>query len=121
MTANLAARMARLTLKRMTNSGNPILRIVPSVEVTFLRMKNTMTTKKIDKIIVYYEDGTYEEIKAGVHDLAHKQDTYPTTAPFVNPWYDMRPDTWRIKDYTITCSDKYTVTTNSTGNVDLSK
>lgn len=93
-------------------------------------MKNTMTTKKIDKIIVYYQDGTYEEIKTSVHDLAHKQDPYPSYAPKYQPvtfpvyppgvrgtGIDPRTPCWTSTH----SEDKYTVTTNSTGNVDLSK
>ncbi len=86
-----------------------------------------MTTKKIDKIIVYYKDGTYEEIQTGVHDLADKQNTHPPYAPYkpVNfPVYPPGVRGYGAPPYYVTCAtplDKYTVTTNSTGNVDLSK
>ena len=98
-------------------------------------MKN-MTTKKIDKIIIYYNDGTFEEVKTSVHDVADKQNPLPSYTP-------SKPDVTKYPPlyyptgvrgleppYTVTCGlagvlppsiDKYTITTNSTGNVDFSK
>lgn len=108
-----------------------------------------MTTKKISKIIVYYEDGTYEEVKAGVSDIQNKEhqapaapspvkpdfrpDTrkvkeyeYEPTGPFYPqvpqvPWPNPAPGTWPGKPYEVWCfsDDKYSITSTSNGNVDL--
>lgn len=90
-----------------------------------------MTTKKIDKIIVYYNDGTFEEVKTGVHDMALKQDT-PSTITIgkqdVNKYpplyYPPGVRGWE-PPYTVTCgpsgTDKYTITTNGIRNVGFSK
>lgn len=49
--------------------------------------------KKISKVIVYYEDGTYEEIKASVSDTQdqpNKKDVSPspiTWPPYTSPYY----------------------------------
>ena len=54
-------------------------------------------TKKISKVIVYYEDGTYEEIKAGVSDSSgqpNKKDVSPS--PVVPDW---RPDYTQIREW----------------------
>ena len=95
-----------------------------------------MMTKKIDKIIIYYNDGTFEEVKTGVHDVAPKQDkdptitigeqdvnTYPPQWPplqyppgvrAINPWaYGNVP-------FGETLGNKYTIATNSNGDVDFS-
>jgi hypothetical protein len=99
-------------------------------------MKN-MTTKKIDKIIIYYNDGTFEEVKTGVHDVAPKQDTGPTITigkqnvnTYPPQWPPLQyPPGVRGVDHpwtygNVTCSDtlgnKYTIATNSNGNVDFS-
>jgi len=104
-------------------------------------------SKKINKVTIYYDDGTYEEIKTGVSDTQNQEDKTPT------PWPDLRPDYYKIREYkeyspvttkpyweppfTITCGStpsegtysfvtgsdyKYTITGISNGiNVDLSK
>jgi hypothetical protein len=93
-------------------------------------MKN-MTTKKIDKIIIYYNDGTFEEVKTGVHDVAPKQDTIPTISvgkqdvnKYPPLYYPPGVRGWE-PPYTVTCGDtlgnKYTIATNSNGNVDFSR
>jgi len=90
-----------------------------------------MTTKKIDKIIIYYKDGTFEEVKTGVHDMADKQNSPP-----VNPigkqdvnkypplYYPPGVRGWELP-YTVTCGDtsmnKYTIATNGNGYVDVSR
>jgi hypothetical protein len=95
-----------------------------------------MTTKKIDKIIIYYNDGTFEEVKTGVHDVAPKQNTGPAitigkqnvnTYPPQYPPLQYPPGVrgWE-PPYTVTCGDtlgnKYTIATNnSNGNVDFSR
>ena len=91
-------------------------------------------SKKINKVTIYYDDGTYEEIKTGVSDTQNQEDKTPT------PWPDLRPDYYKIREYKeyspvttkpysegtysfVTGSDyKYTITGISNGiNVDLSK
>ena len=91
-----------------------------------------MTTKKIDKIIIYYNDGTFEEVKTGVHDMADKQNPLPSYAPSkpdVNKYPPLYypPGVRAINPWAygnVTCSDtlgnKYTIATNSNGNVDFS-
>lgn len=54
-------------------------------------------TKKISKVIIYYEDGTYEEVKAGVPDVQGKQDKNPVSPSPVIP--DFRPDTQKITEW----------------------
>ena len=106
-------------------------------------------TKKINKVTIYYDDGTYEEIKTGVSDTQNQQNKTPA------PWPDLRPDYYKIKEYdvkketspgywqspfVVTCENasapvtykitstgnagldyKYTITSTGNGNVDLSK
>jgi hypothetical protein len=106
-------------------------------------------TKKINKVTIYYDDGTYEEIKTGVSDTQNQQNKTTT------PWPDLRPDYYKIKEYdviketcpeywkspfVVTCENasapvtykitstgnagldyKYTITSTGNGNVDLSK
>jgi len=109
-----------------------------------------MTTKKINKVIVYYDDGTYEEIKTGVVDSQNQ----PNKNTFSTPFVDLRPDYYKIKEYdtvppfTVTCEtgsvpltytmtepnnwkftstgnfapdNKYSITSTGNGNVDISK
>ena len=93
-----------------------------------------MMTKKINKIIVYYDDGTYEEIKTSLSDTQdqqHKKDVVPN--PLSPDWQYYPPVYYQpgtVKHpwdppFTVTClaSDnyKYTITTNSNGNVDISR
>jgi len=103
-------------------------------------------TKTINKVIIYYEDGTYEEVKAGSNDSSHKQNT-----PDVNPGLVKRPDwnpftpqvlpntpqwtpqytrdTWPhpMPIYCATSTgnyspdNKYSITSTGNGNVDISK
>ena len=57
-------------------------------------------TKKISKVIIYYEDGTYEEVKASVSDSSgqpNKKDVSPSP---VTP--DFRPDYTQIREWTTT-------------------
>lgn len=93
-------------------------------------------TKKISKVIVYYEDGTYEEVKAGVSDLSgqpNKKDVSPSpVTPDFRPDYTQirelrttpyQPPTWNIPlNYTVTsdpCNmEMPTWTFTSTGNAD---
>ena len=54
-------------------------------------------TKKISKVIIYYEDGTYEEVKASVSDSSgqpNKKDVSPSP---VIP--DFRPDTQKVQEW----------------------
>ena len=97
-----------------------------------------MTTKKIDKIIIYYNDGTFEEVKTGVHDMADKQNSHPAisigkqdvnTYPPQYPPLQYPPGVRAINPWAygnVTCSEtlgnKYTIATNnSNGNVDFSR
>jgi len=86
-------------------------------------------TKKISKVIVYYEDGTYEEITnnvLGQQSAPNKKivETGPLTQP-TQPWV---PYTWYVPStgknpwdppFTVTCdfspSNKYTITSTSNG------
>ena len=106
-------------------------------------------TKKISKVIVYYEDGTYEEIASGLSDLSNKKDKEDVIPVVVNP-YPSAPMPWPTypvwntkigtddnvalrytsnedgSTWTFTSANnfdeyKYTIATNSNGNVDLSK
>ena len=69
--------------------------------------------KKISKIIVYYDDGTYEEITHSISDVQgekNKKDVETTPVTYTmaiskNPW-DL---------------NKYSITPMSSGNVDLPK
>lgn len=107
-------------------------------------------TKKISKVTIYYDDGTYEEIKNSVSNTENKQDQTSVK------WHDlMRPDYYQIKEYevpktaepwkpyfTVASGDtgatgtytynitstanagpdyKYTITSTGNGNVDLSR
>lgn len=90
-----------------------------------------MTTKKIDKIIIYYNDGTFEEIKTGVHDMAPKQNKDPVISPGeqdVNKYTTIQypPGVRRgVHGYDITCgpetANKYTIATSGIRNVDFSR
>lgn len=89
-----------------------------------------MMTKKIDKIIVYYKDGTFEEIATGIHDVAPKQNPTPASAPshVGLPTYPPGVRTiplWPQPQYAVARSgaieNKYTIATNSNGNVDISR
>jgi hypothetical protein len=88
-----------------------------------------MTTKKINRVIVYYDDGTYEEIKTGVVDSQNQ----PNKNTFSTPFVDLRPDYYKIKEYdttppaywkppfTVTCETgsvplNYTITTEEPNN-----
>ena len=56
-----------------------------------------MLTKKISKVIVYYEDGTYEEIKASVPSLQGEQNKKTVSPSPVIP--DFRPDTQKVQEW----------------------
>jgi hypothetical protein len=86
-------------------------------------------TKKISKIIVYYDDATYEEIKTS--------DTQKTLAPEPSPYTIVPQSLPPVSPYIVTCGDtrigsitsdqilgsdyKYTITAIGNGNVDISK
>jgi hypothetical protein len=109
-----------------------------------------MSKKTISKVIIYYEDGTYEEVKAGLSHVQNKQDKSPV-AP--NP-IDYRPDWKKVQEWQeqhtiprptwvapntaqpwpgsrtgdIYCDSnnstlqyKYSITSTGNGNVDISK
>lgn len=57
-----------------------------------------MKTKTISKIIVYYDDGTYEEVKTGISNAPNQPDPYIAPKPTVNP--DFRPDWQKIREWT---------------------
>jgi hypothetical protein len=54
-------------------------------------------SKKISKVIVYYEDGTYEEVKAGISNTPDKPNKENVSPSPVIP--DMRPDYYKIRDW----------------------
>ena len=57
--------------------------------------------KKISKVIVYYEDGTYEEIAHSVPDVQSEKDkTNVSPSPVIPPYPDLRPDYYKIREYT---------------------
>jgi hypothetical protein len=103
-------------------------------------------TKKISKVTIYYDDGTYEEIKNSIPNIQDKQ--YKTTTPWT-PWpnvtkpYEPGPAYWK-SPFVVTTTDssagtsytmastgfgaidssmlnKYTITSSGNGDVDLSK
>lgn len=86
-------------------------------------------TKKISKVIIYYEDGTYEEVKASVPDTQGEQNKTPVSpSPVIPPYPDLRPDYYKIREYTQPVwvsptvdplTPPWTVTCNSTDNVTL--
>jgi hypothetical protein len=56
-----------------------------------------MKTKTISKVIVYYNDGTYEEVKVGLSDTQNQPNTNPAVKTPVTP--DFRPDYHQIRDW----------------------
>ena len=56
-----------------------------------------MTTKKISKVIIYYEDGTYEEVKASVPSVQGEPNKAPVSPSPVIP--DFRPDTQKVQEW----------------------
>ena len=87
--------------------------------------------KKINRVIVYYDDGTYEEISHSVpHVQSEKNQKYVETSP-VTPYYPMPYVLHRMNPlknpwdppFTVTCgsTNKYSITSMSSGNVDLPK
>jgi hypothetical protein len=54
-------------------------------------------TKKISKVIIYYEDGTYEEVKASVSDSQSKPNKETVSPSPVVP--DFRPDTQKVQEW----------------------
>ena len=129
----------------MTNLEHLMWRTARFAAAIYMKKRSTKMTKKINKVTIYYDDGTYEEIKTGVSDTQNQQNQTAT------PWYDMRPDYYKIKEYNVskdiptyspffvTSGDaspgaytitstanagpdyKYTITSTGNGNVDLSK
>lgn len=55
-------------------------------------------TKKISKVIVYYDDGTFQEVAPGVHTSQDKENKEPLKTSPVIP--DFRPDYYQIREYT---------------------
>jgi hypothetical protein len=89
-------------------------------------------TKKISKIIVYYEDGTFEEIAnslSGVQSEPDKKDVgtspvAPTLTPHMWPPYPPFTVTYSNGNVPLRhmiINDKYTITSTGNGNVDFSK
>lgn len=87
-------------------------------------------SKKISKVIIYYEDGTYEEVKASVSDTQNQQDKNVASPNPVVP--DFRPDTQKVQEwprpgwpapYQPTTVDPsippWTITCDSTNNIPL--
>ena len=56
-----------------------------------------MMAKTISKVIVYYEDGTYEEVKTGANDSSNKQNPSDVKRSPITP--DLRPDYTQIRDW----------------------
>lgn len=78
--------------------------------------------KKINKIIIYYDDGTYEEVKNSISDLQSEKDKINVVSNLVIPnhfEYNLSPVTYTESNFTP--DYKYTITNTSNGNVDLSK
>ena len=90
--------MVKLLLRMMMNSEHQTWHTVRSVEATFMKMRNTTMTKKISKVIVYYDDGTYEEVKTGAPNIQDQTNKNPASPPVVMP--DFRPDIQKMKDWT---------------------
>ena len=53
--------------------------------------------KKINKIIVYYDDGTYEEVKTSLPNTQDQSDKKVTSPSPVTP--DFRPDTQKVQEW----------------------
>jgi hypothetical protein len=70
-------------------------------------------TKTINKVIVYYTDGTYQEIKTGSDDSSDKQNTPNVNPSVVKPVPDWRPDTTQVREFTE--YPRYIVTCGTTG------
>ena len=80
-------------------------------------------TKKISKVIIYYEDGTYEEIAHSVSRVQDEKDKGNVSPSPVTP--DLRPDYYILRDWKdpFYKEDPYappfTVTCDNTNNVPL--
>jgi hypothetical protein len=57
-----------------------------------------MMTKKINKVIAFYDDGTFEEVTTGVHTLQNKENKESINTNPLMP--DFRPDYYQIREYT---------------------
>lgn len=57
-------------------------------------MKTTSTTKKIAKVIVYFDDGTFEEVMSNTR-VVLPQTPYVPYTPYAPPW---------ISPFTVTCA-----------------
>jgi hypothetical protein len=79
--------------------------------------------KTISKVIVYYDDGTFQEVTPSVHTSQNKEDKSPPQTSPVIP--DLRPDYYKIQEYTSPkfVPDPYTppwtVTCDTNANVPL--
>ena len=56
-----------------------------------------MKTKTISKVIVYYDDGTYEEVKVGISNAPNQPNTTTPVKTPVSP--DFRPDWQKIREW----------------------
>lgn len=74
-------------------------------------------TKKISKVIIYYEDGTYEEITHSVSRVQDEKDKGNVSPSPVTP--DLRPDYYILRDWKDPYEPPYTVTCDNTSNVPL--
>ncbi len=78
--------------------------------------------KTISKVIVYYDDGTFQEVTPSVHSTQDKENKEPLKTNPVIP--DLRPDYYKIREYTDTkyAPDPYSppwTVTCGTGSVPL--
>lgn len=73
--------------------------------------------KTISKIIVYYDDGTYEEVKTGVSDAPNKSDTSLAPKTPVSP--DFRPDWQKIREWNPSMPYQPVYVTPTTGDPSL--
>lgn len=55
--------------------------------------------KTISKIIIYYSDGTFEEVETGISNVQDKSNTTPAQKAPVTP--DFRPDYQQIRDWAV--------------------
>ena len=85
-----------------------------------------MSKKTISKVIIYYEDGTYEEVKAGFYPVHEKSPINPHRVDFrpdvqkMREWVCAQTEMYPLKFYSIG-DNKYPITSTGNGNVDISK
>lgn len=116
--------------------------------VVTLVKKKTTKMAKISKVIIYYEDGTYQEVTPGVHLVQGEKNKEPSYPSPINPGMPYQPryvspttvDPSMLPPWTITCTTtgenlnwkmtstenaplnhKYTMTSTGNGNVEISK